>query len=416
MKRYSLPFGKKTVDLGIPKKNILDLLEPKAVIPDKDEISIMQDALNHPIASPPLSEIVSGKSNVVVITNDATRPTASLKMLPLVLEELKIAGIHRSNITIVFALGIHRKHTLEEQKKLVGEAIFHTYQCIDHEYTHFVDMGETRNGIPVQIFDMVADADVKICMGNIDPHYFVGYTGGAKAIMPGVSSKASITSTHKMMLLPGSIAGNLEGNPARQAIEEVGEKVGIDFILNVVVNPHKQIIGAVAGHSLFAHRSGCMIADECFKVPIKEKADIVIVSAGGYPKDVNVYQAQKALDNAKYAVEKGGTIILLAECAEGLGNDIFQQWVWEATSPRGFVERLQEEFILGGHKAAAIGMLLQDINVIMVTSLSPEYVKRLFFEPARSLDEALALALQYHGNNASISIMPSGGITLPYLG
>ena len=145
-----------------------------------------------------------------------------------------------------------------------------------------------------------------------------------------------------MMLLPGSVAGKLKGNPTREAIEEVGEKVGIDFILNVVLNPQKKIVAAVAGNRTAAHRAGCGLADECFKVPIAEKADVVIVSAGGYPKDINVYQAQKALDNAKYAVKKDGTIILVAECPEGLGDTIFEDWMMEATAFRDPIERLQD--------------------------------------------------------------------------
>jgi len=403
------------VGFKIDERNVIGVLLPTKTPAPPDENSLIEDALVNPIGSSPLAEIVSPKDKVVIITSDITRPTPSHKMLPPLLKQLEKAGIRQKNITIVFALGVHRKHTPEEQRNLVGDKIYDEYRCIDHERDNCVDMGKTKSGIPVQIFKEVAEADVRICLGNIDPHYFAGYTGGAKSIMPGVSSKESVSSTHKLMLSPNSVAGRLEGNPTREAIEAVGEKMGVDFILNVVLNPQKKIMAACAGDKILAHRKGCEFADRFFKVPIKEKADVVIVSAGGYPKDINVYQAQKALDNAKYAVKEGGTIILVAECSEGFGDKTFEEWTLAATSFRDPVERLKKEFILGGHKAAAIGMLLGRAKVIMVSSLPQDKVKKLFFTPANSVDEAISMVLQDYGNNASFLIIPSGGITLPSL-
>ena len=414
-KEYSLPYGKKEVRFGIDEGNVMGTLLPKKISPPENETVTIEKALNNPIESPLLPEIVARNSKVVLITSDITRSTPSSKMLPPLLEQLEMAGVKRKNMGIVFALGLHRKHTPLEQKSLLGEIIYQHYKCVDHDKEKTLDMGETKSGIPIQIFREVAEANVKICIGNIEPHYFAGYTGGAKSIMPGVSSQESLTYTHKMMLLPGSVAGKLKGNPTREAIEEVGEKIGIDFILNVVLNPQKKIVAAVAGNRIAAHRTGCRLADECFKVPITEKADVVIVSPGGYPKDINVYQAQKALDNAKYAVKEGGTIILVAECPEGLGDTIFEDWMMEATAFRDPVERLQREFVIGGHKAAAIGMLLEKAKVILVSSLPPNKVKQLFFAPAQSVNQAIAMTFQEHGKNASFLIIPSGGLTLPYL-
>lgn len=412
-KEYTLPYGKKEVRFKIDEKNIMGTLLPRKVSSSKDENSLLKDALNNPIGTSLLPEIVSSKSKVVLITSDITRPTPSSKMLPSILEQLKAAGVKQKNITIVFALGLHRNHTPQEQKNLLGDKIYEQYRCVDHQKEKTLDMGKTEDGIPVQVFKEVSEADIKICLGNIDPHYFAGYTGGAKSIMPGVSSRESISFTHKLMLSPDSVGGKLEGNPTREAIEKVGEKVGIDFILNVVLNTQKQIIVAVAGDRIAAHRRGCDFADQCFKVPIEEKADVVVVSAGGYPKDINVYQAQKGLDNAKYAVKEGGTIILVAECNEGLGDQIFEQWMLEATSFQDPVEKLKKEFVIGGHKAAAIGMLLEKAKVIMVSSLPPGRVKRLFFTPAKSVNEAISMALQDCGEDASFLVIPSGGSTLP---
>lgn len=412
-KRICLFYGRKELTFKINEKNLMGTLLPRQISPPANEESLIKGALNNPIQSPLLAETVSPKDKVVIITSDITRSTPSSKMLPPVLKQLKIAGVRQKNISIVFALGVHRKHTPEERKNLVGGKVYDEYQCIDHRKENCFDIGKTKSGIPVQIFKKVADADVRVCLGNIDLHYFAGFTGGAKSIMPGVSSTESISSTHKLMLSPDSVAGKLEGNPTRDAIEQVGDRVGIDFIFNVVLNPQKKIIATVAGDKVAAHQKGCKSAERCFKIPIKEKADVVIVSAGGYPKDINVYQAQKALDNAKYAVKENGTIILVTECSEGLGDEIFEKWMLEATSFRDPVERLKKEFILGGHKAATIGMLLEKTKVMMISSLPSDKVKQLFFTPANSVEEAISLALQDHGNDASFLIIPFGGVTLP---
>ncbi len=412
-KEFTLLYGKKAVRFKLPEKNVMGVLAPKKVFPSSDEDSLIMDALNDPIESPLLSNIVSPGSKVVLVTSDITRVVPSHKLIPPLVQQLKLFGVKRKNISIIFALGCHRKHTFEEQRRLLGENIYDQYRVIDHDIEDCVDMGKTKSGIPVQIFRPVLEVDIRICIGSIEPHYFAGYTGGAKSIMPGVSSRESVSFTHKLMLSPNSVAGKLEGNPTREAIEEVGEVVGIDFILNVILNSQKQVVAVVAGDRIAAHRRGCSFADEYFKAPIREKADVVIVSCGGYPKDINVYQAHKALENARYAVREGGTVIFIAECVEGVGNKIFEEWMMQATHPQDAIDRLQKEFVLGGHKAAAIGMLLKKLKVIMVSSLPDRKVKRLFFTPAQSVDEAISISLQEYGKNASFLIIPFGGITLP---
>ena len=410
-----LAYGKGTIRFTMKRDSLLGILEPKTTTPADNPASLIEKALATPVGSAPLAELANRKSRIVIMTSDITRTTPSTLMLPPVLAQLETAGVASTNITIVFALGIHRRHTTEEQERLVGKDIFARYRCIDHDRTRTVDLGTTTSGTPMHIFDQVAEADMRICLGNIDPHYFAGYTGGAKAVMPGVSSEESIASTHRLMLVPEAVAGKREGNPARAMIDEVGRTVGIDFILNVVLNKEKQILHASAGDAIGAHQAGCKFADSYFKVGISQKADIVIVGAGGYPKDMNVYQAQKALDNAGYAVRRGGTIILVAECREGLGDPTFEQWVAEAQSPQDWVKRIEARFVLGGHKAGVIGMLLENANVILVSSLPAKTAKTLFFTPANTVEEALSLAFSHHGPDATCVLMPSGALTLPTL-
>lgn len=413
----SLKYGKKEIIISIPEANFLDILWPnkQSLIGIADEGEILSQALAHPIGSPPLRELARNKQKVCILVSDITRPVPSHKLLPILLNELYAAGILNRQIQIIFGLGSHRPHTEEEMKRLVGPEIYALVRCFDHRPDDCVRIGRTKQGLPVEIFKPVVEADLRICTGNIDLHYFAGYTGGAKAVMPGVSSRASIAATHRFMLEPTAVAGNLETNPARAAIDEVGAILKIDFIFNVVLDEQKRIVAGVAGHPIAAHREGCKILDKLYKVNITEKADIVVVSAGGFPKDINVYQAQKALDNAKYAVKEGGTIILAAECPEGFGEEVFREWMFAADKPQDILDRVQHEFALGGHKAVAIAMLVQKIRVILVSGLDRKLTNRLFFEYAPDLQQALDLAMATHGPSASVRVIPFGGATLPFM-
>ena len=314
-------------------------------------------ALMEPIVSARLSEIVKSGEKVVIVTSDITRPMPSKTVLPPVMEELLRAGARYEDITVVFALGSHRKHTEEEMRYLVGDDIYEKVRCVDSDVDRCRMLGTTSMGTPVEIFEEVADADRVICLGNIEYHYFAGYSGGAKAIMPGVSTRAAIQANHSAMVREGAMAGALDDNPVRQDIDEVVKFVPIDFIVNVVLDEKKTIIKAVAGHYLHAHREGCRFLDRLYKVRIPEKADIVITTPGGFPKDINLNQAQKALDNAKHAVRDNGVIILLASCSEGYGEKVFERWINTSDSPDSLIERIRTNFELGGHKAAAIALV-----------------------------------------------------------
>jgi nickel-dependent lactate racemase len=217
------------------------------------------------------------------------------------------------------------------------------------------------------------------------------------------------------MIKDDAKAGALDDNSLRCDIEEVTDYISIDFILNVVLDEKKEIINAVAGHHKEAHREGCKYLDRLYKVKIDKLADIVIVSPGGFPKDINVYQAQKALDNAKHAVKEDGIIIWVASCNEGLGEDVFERWINEADSPEALIDRVRTNFELGGHKAAAIAMVLQKARVFLVSDLDKDYVRNAFLEPYDTLDEAVNQALKIMGSNSGILVMPYGGSTLPVI-
>ncbi|MBQ1891967.1 MAG: transcriptional regulator, partial [Firmicutes bacterium] len=208
-------------------------------------------------------------------------------------------------------------------------------------------------------------------------------------------------------------AASIDGNPIREDIEEAGAMVGVDFIVNVVLDEHKKIVYSAAGDVVAAHRNACRYLDRMYLKPIEKRADIVIVSQGGAPKDANLYQTQKALDNAKHAVRDGGTIILVGACPEGLGSKVFQEWLTEAEKPSDLTERVNRSFKLGGHKAAAIAMVLEKAEIMLVSEMDDDFVRSIFLTPMHSVQEALDAAIKKHGQNASVIAMPFGGATLP---
>lgn len=408
-------FGSGTQAVQLPEENLLGVLMSNPVEYDLTDEAEVARALSEPIGAPVLEEVARPGQKVAIITSDITRPCPTWRIMPALLERLYRAGVQAEDITLVFALGSHRKHTPEEMEHLAGEQAYKQIQCVDSNPDDCIHMGITRAGTPVDITRVVAEADVRICLGNIEFHYFAGYSGGAKAIMPGVSTRAAIQANHRMMVHESAHAGKLEGNPIREDIEEAAAICGVDYIVNVVLDEHKTVIKAVAGDVTKAHREGCRFLDQMYLKKLEKKADIVIVSQGGAPKDLNLYQTQKALDNAKHAVRDGGIIILIGSCKEGLGEKVFERWINEATCPADLVQRVQTNFQLGGHKAAAIAMVLEKADVYLVSDMPEELTKKCFLTPFATAQDALDAAFTKLGTDASVLALPYGGSTLPQL-
>lgn len=413
--KIELGFGDTTQILNIPDENLSEVLVPNDIEHRMSADEAVKNALEHPIGSARLRDIVKPGEKIAIITSDITRPMPTYAVMPFLLDELSIAGVSDKDITLVFALGSHRTHSDAEKIKLAGEETFRRIACVDGDTADCVHLGVTSRGTPVDIVRCVAEADRRICLGNIEYHYFAGYSGGAKAIMPGVSTRDAIQSNHRMMIEKEACAGNLDTNPLRQDIEEAARMCGIDFILNVVLDEHKKIIYAVAGDSVKAHRQGCRFLDTLYGKRIKQKADIVVVSQGGAPKDLNLYQTQKALDNAKHAVKDGGIIVLVGSCKEGLGEKVFEEWMLGAEKSADLIARIKKEFKLGGHKAAAIALVLEYADIYLVSDMEDAFVKKLFFTPFKTVQDAFNAALEKKGKNASVLVMPYGGSTLPKL-
>lgn len=406
-------FGTGIQEVDVPDQNLIGVLHANEVPVALTGAAEVERALSEPIGSPRLKDIVHPGETVAVVTSDVTRPMPTYKVMPALLDELYAGGVRPEDITLVFALGSHRKQSDEEKRRLAGERAWNEIRCVDSDPNDCVSYGVTSRGTPVDITRVVAEADRRICLGNIEYHYFAGYSGGAKAIMPGASTRAAIQANHSRMVLPEAKAGALDDNPVRLDIEEAGRMVGIDFILNVVLSEHKEILKAVAGDVTQAHREGCRFLDTLYRKELSEPADIVLVSQGGAPKDLNLYQTQKALDNAKHAVKDGGIIILIGSCQEGLGEKTFEEWMTTAPTAHSLIERIEREFKLGGHKAAAIAMVLENSEVDLVSELDDDFVRSIFLTPQPSAQAALDRAFKKLGPDATVLAMPYGGSTLP---
>ncbi len=410
-----LAFGiaKEIQEVEVRDDLVLDVLTASEFVSDKDERQLVEEALSAPVSSPALEEIVKPGQKIAIVSSDITRPMPTWKVMPALLDRLYAAGASPEDITLVLALGSHRPHTEEERRHLAGDRAFSEIRVIDSDPDDVVHLGTTKAGTPCDFDRTVASADVRIALGNVEYHYFAGYSGGAKAMMPGVSTRSAIQMNHRMMVRDEACAGRLEGNPIREDIEEAAAMLGVDFILNVVLDAHKNIIYAAAGDVTAAHRKACAFLDTIYRKPIKERADIVIVSQGGAPKDLNLYQTQKALDNAKHAVKDGGVVILVGACQEGLGEKTFEQWMLEAKEPHDLIDRVRENFKLGGHKAAAIAMVLEKADIYLVSKLDDELVRSIFMKPFHTVSEAYAEAVRTLGEDATVIAMPYGGSTLP---
>lgn len=401
-------YGTDTLRAQLPRKAHVRVLEKRKAEHPQDKDEMIAQALTQPIGSRRLKDMVDQEGRVVIVTSDITRPFPTAKVLPHVVRELQQGGVPLSNITVVFALGNHRGHTKTEMRTLAGALYDSEIRFVDTDPNNCMYLGTTLLGTPVELFRPAAEADVLILMGNIEYHYFAGYSGGAKALMPGTASRAAIAKNHSMISLPGAQAGKLVANPVREDIDEVGQFIKIDFLVNAVLNEQNEIAAIVCGDYIKAHRVGCRKLDYYSRVEVKEEADIVIIG-GGYPKDINLYQAQKWLENGRTVAADKGILIWCARAEEGFGNQIFRQWML-TKDPE---EMIRHNFVLGGHKAAAVGKILLNHPVYLVSHLKDEEVRKMGMVPFKGLQAAVDAAVNAKGEDASVLVFPKAMTILP---
>jgi nickel-dependent lactate racemase len=412
-----LPYGKSDVCVRIPARNLLGSIEPKEQAGASDAKAEIERALKEPLGSKRLSEIAQPEHKIAIVVDDFTRSTPSHTMLLPVLAELNAAGVKDENVTVIFGCGTHRAVKPEEAARLLGEEALKRVKTVSHDCKakDLVYVGKTKtHGNKVYLNRVFAEADVKVLLGDADFHYYAGYGGGRKSVLPAVAGEETIKHNHAMLLQASAHTGTLAGNPVHEDMTEAARLAKVNFILNVVTNSKGEIVKAFAGDLEQAFNEAVKLVDEMYRVPVDNRADIVVVSPGGYPADMDLYQAYKALDNALDVVKRNGVIILVAECAEGHGNEVFYDWMMRLGELKKVEHEIKRNFAMGGHKAYYLLKALQRHPIILVSSLPDYYATSIFkVKTARAVNDAVNEALKMAGSAAKVWVMPQGTFTFP---
>ncbi|MDT8781246.1 MAG: nickel-dependent lactate racemase [Candidatus Bathyarchaeota archaeon] len=411
-----LPYGKTDICVRVPARNLLGTIEPKERQAVADEKAEIDRALAEPIGAKRIAEIVKTESKVAIVVDDSTRKTPSEVMLLSVLAELNSAGVKDENVTVIFGCGTHRAVKPDEAEELIGkEAIkrlkFVSHCCTDPELVY---VGTTKtHGNKVYINRIFAEADVRVLLGDVNYHYYAGYGGGRKSVLPAVSGEITIKQNHALMVSSNAKAGNLQDNPVHIDMTEAARLAKVDFILNIVENKEGKIVRAFAGDLEAAFLEAVKLVDEMYRVYVDRRAEIVVVSSGGHPADINLYQACKGLDNALDVVKRGGVIILVAECLEGHGNQVFYDWMSRLGDQKTVEKEIKRNFLIGGHKAYYLLKALQNHPLILVSTLPDFYATSIFkFKTARAINDALNEAFKLTGSASRVWAIPVGNYTL----
>lgn len=407
--RVSMPYGQQPVEIDLPDSATV------AYPPDLPAVGDVgreiRRAMAEPIGTPRLRQIAAGKPDAVVVINDVTRPAPSGIMLEAILEELQAGGIGADAVTAVIATGNHYPNTPAEIEHMIGADLARRLRVVNHDCeddANLTYLGTSETGLPIWVNSLVAKASLRVLTGLITPHHVAGYSGGRKSIMPGVSGLATIAGTHSFPIRPYAPSmGWMEGNPFHQETVAAARKVGVDFIVNVVKNWQGQVVKAVAGDLEAAHRVGVSACEDSWVVAFPRRYDVVIVTPGGYPRDINLHQSQKAVSAAELVISEGGVIVLLAECVDGIGK--FAEWLVEAKNPREVIERFRSEGFTKDQssKAFMCARALVDHPVIVCCSgISRDDLEKMFFQYAPSAQAAIDSALSLRGPGASVLALP----------
>lgn len=414
-----LKYGSTSFSLELPPDRLAGVIVPSVFPPEESPEDIITQALDACQAT--ISSFKPGEK-VVVVTSDITRYTGSEIYLPLLVDRLNCQGIPDCDIHILIALGIHRKQTDHEHQKILGP-LYKRIRVIDHDcddQAGLVFIGRTSGGIEVAVNRRAMEAARLILTGVIGFHYFAGFGGGRKSLLPGIASRQACMASHFAVLNPepGSgknplaVTGNLDGNPVHQAMLEACALAPPAFILNTVLSLDKRIIAAFCGPWCEAHEAGCRFYRERFAFPLAERADLMIVSCGGFPKDINLIQAHKSMEYASQALKEGGVMILLAECRDGFGNDTFYNWFRHKRLDE-FEAALREHYEINGQTAYSMLAKARRFRIILVSRFPERQVEEMGMMAAHSLDEAFSKAEGLLPADWRALVMPEGGSVLP---
>lgn len=417
--KISLPYGSSDYQIDLPVNDYkLDILNPRqtpvtGLVPDKK----VEMALSSPLGSVDCLRSVTRNTRVAITINDKTRPVPNGVLLQPLISRLNLLGVPDENITLFIASGTHVPMAPEEYHLILPYELFSRFRLAPHDCdddSNLYEIGTTSRGTPVSVNRNFFEHDLKIVVGDIELHHFAGYSGGVKSGAIGMCSRETINTNHVMLLDPHSRMGEYDRNPLRQDIEEIGRMIGINYALNAVLDEKKEILEVFFGNPVLVMQQGIKVVNDISRVEIEEKYDIVIASAGGYPKDINLYQSQKAMTHASFFCKPNGTILLFAECRECVGSDGYLEFMKDVSTIDGVFNKFSRQgFSVGPHKALQIARILENHHIYLHSSLSQNQVTRLLLAPfdPQELTTFLLVNISYKGR---IAVLPHATACIPF--
>lgn len=428
MKSINMKYGDNKVNFSVDENNLLQIIESNPFNLGKTEDEIILDSLANPINSPRLKDIVTKGEKICIVISDVTRAWQKpYKFLYRIVEELNNGGVLDKDIIFLSASGTHREQTEEEHKFLLGPELFKRFKVIDHnclDKDKLVYLGDTSYGTPVWINKIAMECDHIVITGSIVYHLLAGWAGGKKSILPGISGYETIMANHALSLgenigdgsNPLVRSGSVINNPVHNDMLEAAALVKPSFMFNVVMGPDGNIAAAVSGDYVEAHRAGRDLVNKIDGVKIYKKGDLVIASAGGYPKDINLYQSSKTMINMNEAAKDGATLILLSQCREGLGGDSdIKDIILNYDNLLDREKSLRERYSISKFIGYYVCELAEKYNFILVSDLDQSLVKNANIKVVNTIDEALNIVYKEKGTNLQTILMPKGANTLPIL-
>ena len=407
-----IPYMDTVERIEIKDRNVLKIVYPKDV-EERNERALIIRSINTPINSLTLEQFVNNHDKILLAVNDQTRPTPTERMLDPIMNL-----IEDKVYKVIVATGTHRPPREEEYRRFFGkyyDILMPKTTYNDAKNDGMIYLGKTSRGTPIRVNELISQVDGLIALNSVEPHYFAGFTGGRKSIIPGLSAYSSVEKNHSFALSPDARSLKLKGNPVHEDMEEYALKVSreIDiFSINAVLDGKHRIYDVYSGDIIDVIYPAANISKEIFVTYVEEKADIV-VSVAQPPLDINLYQSQKALDNAKHIVRDGGIIILVSSCREGIGPRNFYDLLSSAESPQDVFEKIKAGYKLGYHKAAKMAEILMRNNVYIVSNLERNVVEKIFMKPYSNVNSALNNALKEVGSDAKILFIMNGGLSIP---
>jgi lactate racemase len=418
--KVKLAYGRGFLPVELPDDRTT-VIEPADAPGLPDERAAVLDALENPTGAPPLTQWIRPKDRVCVVFTDVTRATPNDRLIPWLLHHLR--GVPRDRVTLVNAVGTHRPNTPAELERLLTPEVTSNYRVVNHACDRpedLVPFGVTRDGSPALINRLVAEADVRIVTGFIEPHFFAGFSGGPKGIMPGVAGAATVMSNHghRNIAHPNARFGVLDGNPIWEEMRDIALRIGPSFLLNVALNPRRQITGVFAGHLLEAHRKGADFVRRSAMQTVSSPFDVVVTTNSGYPLDQNLYQAVKGISAGARILRPDGALILAAECREGVpSQSAYDRLLRRASCPEALLHLLATPgFSSPEQWQVQIQALIQRLAKVHVfSSLPDESVKAAHFVPCHDIGALVQSQLETMGPQARVAVLPQGPLTIPYL-